>query len=95
MRCNLQVKEAIQTAKEWLADTLSDENLTDVGLEEINFEESKKLWRVTLGFSRPWDLRSNALTAVIGGNGPKRAYKVITVTDDGRVLDMAKAPFDR
>ena len=52
----MQVKEAVANAKQYLADLFREEGLSDLGLEEVEFDESTDSWCVTLGFSRPWDL---------------------------------------
>ena len=73
----MDVKEAVAVAKTYLADMLSDENVTNVGLEEI--ERLGAVWQITLGFSRPWDYqRARALREP---RPPFRSYKVLRVDD--------------
>jgi hypothetical protein len=88
----MEVKQAVAQAKTWLLDTLADESPSNLGLEEVEFDEHGNAWKVTLGFSRPWNSVRNALTAVTGEPGPRRAYRVITVDDrTGRVTSMRKS----
>ena len=53
----------------------SDEAIRNLGLEEI--ESDGMYWKVTIGFSRPWDMSINS---VLGSSD--RAYKVIRVDGD-------------
>ena len=39
MQYSLDVKEAVQTAKDYLAYLFVDEDITDTGLEEVEFDE--------------------------------------------------------
>ncbi len=73
---NLDSKEAVKLAKEWLANQMSEEGIADIGLEEVRWNNGD--WEITLGFSRRWD--SFPMVA-IGLNPKPRTYKVITVSD--------------
>lgn len=85
----MDVKQAVRVAKEYVSDILHEEGLINLGLEEVEFDEIDRTWKVTLGFSRPWNTVRNALTAVTGDNAPRRAYRVVRVRDeDGRVLSF-------
>lgn len=86
----MEVKEAVHTAKGWLANVMSDEDIINVGLEEVKFDEEKNMWLVTLGFSRPWNSVRNALTAISGEPATKRVYRVISVDDKGLVHGMER-----
>ncbi len=80
----MNVKQAVQVAKDYVADMFGDEGITDVGLEEIEFE-SGGYWQITIGFSRPW---SRNVGPVLGNLG-SRTYKTIKVRDkDGNVLSI-------
>ena len=92
----MDVKEAVRRAKNYLDDLYQAEEIANVGLEEVVFEDMSNTWKVTIGFSRPWDYR-NALTAALGNGGPARSYKVLRIDDDsGRVESLTdrllKAP---
>ena len=50
----MDVKEAVRTAKEYLAELFAEETITDVGLEEVVFDDASNEWNITIGFSRPW-----------------------------------------
>ena len=59
----MDVKEAVQTAKNYIAELFTDETIADVGLEEVEFNDASNNWEVTIGFSRPW--QTNILTVAL------------------------------
>lgn len=85
----MDVKEAVRTAKSYVAELFDGEGITDVGLEEVKFDELQNSWIVTVGFSRSWDTSRNSVVAAISADRPARSYKVIHIGDaDGRVLSL-------
>ena len=85
-------KEAVAAAKTYLADIYADENISNLGLEEFEHDEAGKRWLVTLSFSRPWNTPRTRAQEVLENLGAvsslQRAYKVVTLADDGTVLSM-------
>ena len=57
----MNVQEAVRLAKDYVADVFVDEQITNVGLEEVEFNESRNRWEITIGFSRPWDYQTRSL----------------------------------
>ena len=51
----MNAKEAVRTAKEYVAEIFSDEPANHIGVEEVVFDEQLNAWKVTVGFFRPWD----------------------------------------
>ncbi len=86
----MDVKEAVKAAKIYVADVFSEENLSNLGLEEVEHDEAKKMWLVTVGFSRPWNTTRNALTAIAGDQNPKRAYRIVSLNDNGEVISIKR-----
>jgi hypothetical protein len=86
----MDVKEAVALAKKYIVDIYASEQVTNVGLEEVDFDPAKSVWFVTIGFSRPWDEPRNVLAALAAqGTYTKRAFKVLRVSDkDGKVLSI-------
>jgi hypothetical protein len=86
----MDVKQAVAHAKRHIADLFADEGIKNLGLEEVDFDPSKSMWRVTIGFSRPWDEPRNALAAIAGQTMYwRRTYKVVHLQDDdGKVLSV-------
>jgi hypothetical protein len=87
----MDVKQAVVLAKRYIADLLADEGVINLGLEEIDRDDTAGVWHVTLGFSRPWNSVRNALTALTGDVAAKRSYRIVTVRDlDGEVLSVKR-----
>ena len=74
----MEVQEAVRAAKAHVTELFEDEEIMNVGLEEVEFKNG---WRITIGFSRPWD--RTILTS------PGRSYKVVCLNDKtGRVVSV-------
>ena len=87
----MEVKEAVRAAKNWALDVMGDETLANLGLEEVEFDDNAKVWKITLGFSRPWNSNRNALSTLTGEALPRRAYRTFLVKDvDGTVTGMKR-----
>lgn len=79
----MNVMEAAQTAKTYILKVYADEQVADVGLEEI--WSKGNVWNVTIGFSRPWD---QSIGSVLAGSR-SRSYKIIEIRDsDGEIESM-------
>ena len=85
----MDVKEAVRTAKEYVIDLFSDENIQDVFLEEI--VSKGNAWKVTLSFIRPQD--QTFATALTGSSWKDRSFKVIEVDDLGVVRSVTHRTF--
>ena len=84
----MDVKEAVSTAREYLSDLYEAEEIADVGLEEVKFDEKSDAWKITIGFSRPWD-RKGALAVALRERLQGRSYKVVRIDDhSGRVESL-------
>jgi hypothetical protein len=88
----MNVKDAIAAAKKYVNEVYADEHLSNLGLEEAEYDETSEQWVITLGFSRPWNVPRSAaqkLLAELGTDMPgRRSYKVVSVTKTGRVTSM-------
>ena len=87
----MDVKEAARTAKDYLLDLFEGEEIMNVGLEEIDFDDSSKSWSVTVGFWRPWDYSNKSpMTPTLFGELSQpltRSFKIVRINDQsGRVL---------
>ena len=76
----MEVKDAVRLAKDYVADLFEAEQITNVGLEEVEFDLSSNSWKVTIGFSRPWD-QKGPLVAALAERSPARSYKVVRIDD--------------
>jgi hypothetical protein len=87
----MEVREAVKSAKDWVLDVMKEEHPVNLGLEEVEFDDKSRVWRITLGFSRPWNSARNALSTLTGDVAPRRAYRTIIVDDkDGHVRGMVR-----
>ena len=85
----MDVKEAARTAKGYLVDLFADEEVKNVGLEEIEFDPCSRMWKITIGFSRPWD-QKNVLGAAFGEGRPARSYKVMRINNESGDVESLK-----
>ena len=83
----MDVKEAAKTAREYVTDVFADEQITNLGLEEVVYDVALERWRITFGFARPWD-RQGDMGVRMGLKAP-RADKVVHVDDNnGNVVAL-------
>jgi len=78
----MDVKQAVATARTYIGELFADEGVTNLGLEEVEYDEPQGEWRVTLGFSRPWDTTPSGFSAMTQLNPQRpRSFKVVRVSD--------------
>jgi hypothetical protein len=77
----MNVHEAVSKAKKFTMEVFAEEKIADLGLEEVVRDDEQGLWRITLGFSRPWNEARTALTMLTGEPQMRRSYKVVTIKD--------------
>src|SRR5215468_4738377 len=63
---SMDVREAVKQAKSWIQDVMADERPEHIGLEEVEFDDTARVWKITLGFSRPWNSTKSALSTLTG-----------------------------
>lgn len=84
----MDVKEAVAKAKQYVTDLYEAEGIINVGLEEARFDHVSNCWKITIGFSRPWDHKS-PLTAAFEDPRSRRSFKVLQINDDnGKVESL-------
>ena len=84
----MDVKQAVRTAKEHVAEVFADESIANVGLEEVEFDELNQVWAITIGFSRPWEHPGSVFRALDGTPRP-RTFKIVRIEDNsGRVQSV-------
>ena len=87
----MNVNEAVGLAKKHIAELFAEEKIVNLGLEEVEFDDTAKVWLITLGFSRPWDDPKNVLAAIAQSAYARRVFKQLRVSDeDGRVLSVKR-----
>ena len=78
----MDVKEAVAVAKDYLTNLYTGEDITNLGLEEVEFDELADQWCITLGFARPWERTALRRALSAGDRIVARAYKVLRIDDD-------------
>ena len=93
----IEAKEAVKRAREYVLGVFADEDIGNVGLEELRYDDAKGEWYITIGFvrvcKRPHDRYNEAISCALVGtkslyDNLSRTYKVVTVSDDGKVLGI-------
>ena len=82
----MDVKEAVKIAKGYVLDVFSEEGIFNLGLEEV--ESFGDTWQVTLGFSRPWNTVRSTMNIITGEAAPRRSYKIVSISEEGRILSV-------
>ena len=97
----MDVKEAAQTARKYVADVFADDEISNVGLEEVEFDDGPAVWRITLSFLRPsgtmssLDVIAPGLAHTRGSRNVRRLYKTVNVDDEsGRVISVKHRVLD-
>ena len=84
---NVDAKQAVQIAKKHVAEIFSDEPIANVGLEEVEFDEIKNVWAITVGFSRFWGHPGDFVRAF--DSDAVRTFKTVRIDDEsGRVRSV-------
>ena len=92
----MDVKAAVDHAKNQIQLLFGDEGIKNLGLEEVAHDENPAVWRVTIGFSRPWDEPRNALAAIAGQNMYwRRTYKIVTIDENTSNVISIKTLVDK
>ncbi len=92
----IDVKSAIRNAKMILSDLLEGETYSQVGLEEIKYDDRFQRWLVTLGLNRPWNTEKQQSASSVSVLGPTtsttrqlRTYKKLEIDGlTGELISM-------
>lgn len=71
--------KVVELAKQKAHEYFSGESVQRLGLEELEYDEIKNLWYITLSFERKWEN-----TQVFGNS--ERVYKKFEIDDRGEKL---------
>jgi hypothetical protein len=83
----MDAKEAVATAKAHVEELFGSEGVFNLGLEEIEFDETSDRWYITVGFSRSWDKKQGIL-ADLSPTG--RTYKIVMIDNMGGTVRSVK-----
>ena len=93
----IDVTQAVAHAKAYVKRLFAGESILHVGVEEVKYDEDQRVWNVTIGFFREWDVKSPSptpayLEPIIGKRHQewtRRTFKVLAVEDEsGDVRSM-------
>lgn len=73
----INTKEAVALAKQTVAELFAEDSPINIALEEIDRNDSRDEWLVTIGFSRPWG--DDSLLPPVFLPNRKRTYKVVQI----------------
>ena len=98
----MEIRDAVQAGKQYLANVFADEDISNTRLEEVEYSNADEAWKVTFSFLRPTGtMTSTELLMPAGlrpGRNVKRDYKVVTIDNQSgqatsvkhRALDAAE-----
>lgn len=89
----MEIKTVVRRAKDHIGELFTEEGARNIGLEEIEFDGTSNTWRVTVGFSRPWDRDFDSpvqtMKEILEGAPRIREMKVVTLDDtEGKILSV-------
>ena len=79
----LDLKDAVKIAKREIVNVFEEEGIYDVALEEVRFDDRTGVWRVTIGFARPF--RNKGSLEKLVSSLDRRDFKVVVLDPDGRL----------
>ena len=88
----MDVKDAVRLAKKYIGEVFADDSISNVGLEEVEFDHRSEVWKITVGFHRPTGL-VNPIEYVAPGFLKEPLYdvpyKLVNIDDaSGRILSV-------
>ncbi len=81
----MDAKTAVAAAKNAVAEYFGEEGPTNIGLEELEFDEASDRWLITVGFTRSWDAR-HGIGAL--ADALRRTYKVVVIDSNGKAVSI-------
>ena len=80
-----------EACKDHILDLFADEQISNLGLEEVEFDYDSHIWHVTIGFSRPWG-RSPKMPSCDSATAQcsARSYKVVSIDDSTLTVQSIK-----
>ena len=87
----MDAREAIKAAKSYVEYALEGEDVAQIRLEEIEFDDQAGAWVVTLGLLRPnMESKSEMVSNLLGNKSYKRSYKILTINDSDATVKSMK-----
>lgn len=88
----MDVKQAVSKAKRYLAEVFSDEEISDIRLEEVEFDKADKTWLITLGFLQPdFEMPVDRALRKTSLHRPVRhSYKIVKIPENDNEIPSIK-----
>lgn len=84
----MEVREAVDAAKQRIIELFGSEGINYVTLEEVKLDYDSKNWLITIGFDRQWDREEGPLGPILT-QAPTRSYKVVCIDGvNGQTLSI-------
>ena len=77
----MKAEQVVQKARELVVTFFQDQGISQVGLEELDFDYNENLWTVTIGYERNWNDASQFGKSY-------RIYKQLTLDSDGDLISI-------
>jgi hypothetical protein len=81
----MDARTAVSTAKSHVAELFGSEGVFNLGLEEIEFDDTNDRWCITVGFSRSWAKKAGVMADL---SPAERTHKVVMIDKDGQVRSV-------
>lgn len=81
----MNVKDAVKAAIQHVCDLFELDESSNVGLEEVVYTDNPAGWKITVGFSRPWDHQLPGIGTALQPLQPKRQYRVVKILENGDI----------
>lgn len=85
----MQVEEAIASAKSFFEKVFAQEQISQVRLEEVEYDDAENSWLVTLSAVQPSAV-VDRWSAMAEKSGHQRSYKTVKIDDGGSRLPSVK-----
>ena len=86
----MNVKDAVKIAIAYVKELFEEEELSNIGLEEATYDQTQELWKVTVGFSRPWDYPKQGIVTGLQPVAPRRQYKIVYIEPESKEVKSVK-----
>lgn len=90
----MDVKEAVRTAKSYVAELFREDGIVNLGLEEVVPDDETGGWQITIGFSRRWDRAAPFMPDAIR-DYRRRDYKLVLIDGAGTIRGVKHRAVDK
>lgn len=81
----LEPREAVQKAMQYVKDLIGQDNMPNLLLEELEYDEANNTWKIVVGYDSHLQTQRRSGNALTGGTvetEKKREYKLIEISGD-------------